>query len=461
MKKHICLFLVLLLLILNLTGCAEKRASSDQPVTLTLWHNYGAQMKNTMDNLVDEFNETVGTENGIIISVTSISSSAVLHEKLMMAANGDPGAPSLPDITTGYPKTAVNLAAKGMLADLDQFVSPSELDAYIPQFIEEGRLSDDKLYIFPTAKSTEVLFVNETLFARFAQDKGYQLNDLSTVEGLLEAAEDYYYWTDQQTPTIPDDGKTFFTVDSLHNFTLVGCEQLGSSYYKDGRPDMSTAEFKQVWNALYIPALQGYSAIFAGYGSDLAKTGDIVCSLGSTAGILFFSPMVTYADNSSEEVQYAILPYPIFEGGRKVAVQRGGGMFVTKSTKEKEQAASIFLKWFTQPEQNLRFITSTGYLPVTKAAFDKVIEQEITDQLGPNIKKLLLTATEMQQNYDFYIPPTFEGVDELQSNFEKQFKELALADKEKNYKEIIVSENNLSLEQRSQEALTRFNDLLD
>ena len=53
--------------------------------------------------------------------------------------------------------------------DLNQYFTPQELSAYIPEFLEEGRLNGDHLYVFPTAKSTEVLFVNTTIFDRFAQ----------------------------------------------------------------------------------------------------------------------------------------------------------------------------------------------------------------------------------------------------------------------------------------------------
>ncbi|MCQ4771960.1 ABC transporter substrate-binding protein, partial [Intestinimonas massiliensis] len=62
-------------------------------MTLTLWHNFGGQMQTTMDALVDEFTGTVGKENGVILSVTSISGSASVQEKLTMIAAGDPGAP--------------------------------------------------------------------------------------------------------------------------------------------------------------------------------------------------------------------------------------------------------------------------------------------------------------------------------------------------------------------------------
>ena len=49
-------------------------------------------MKNLMDELISEFNTTVGVDEGIIISVTAISGSSELHEMLVAAADQVPGA---------------------------------------------------------------------------------------------------------------------------------------------------------------------------------------------------------------------------------------------------------------------------------------------------------------------------------------------------------------------------------
>ena len=194
MRKNIFLIAILVLMLIPFsTGCDNSiKVSANKPVTLTLWHNYGGQLKDTMGDMVDEFNETVGAEQGIIINVTSISGTAALHEKLTMSANGDPGAPSLPDITTAYPKTALILAKKGLLTDLNQLFSTQELSAYVPEFLEEGRLEGAHLYVFPTAKSTEVLFVNSTIFDRFAGATGAKLEDLHTFEGIIKTAALYY-----------------------------------------------------------------------------------------------------------------------------------------------------------------------------------------------------------------------------------------------------------------------------
>lgn len=418
MKKILIIFLFAIMLISLQTGCGNDHGlNPKEPVTLTLWHNYGGQMKETMDNMVDEFNETQGKEKGIIINVTSISSSDALHEKLAMIANGDAGAPEMPDITTANPKTAVILAEKDLLVNLKDQFSREELSAYIPRFIEEGTLGTDQLYIFPTAKSTEVTFLNKTVFDRFSKDTGASYNDLFTFEGIAETASLYYDWTDALTPDIPNDGKAFFHSDSLFNFTQVGCRQLGSDFVNQDRLDYSTDAFRKVWSLFFNSAIQGHFAVFDGYASDLFKTGEIICSTGSTAGVLFFDPVVTYADNTTENVELMILPYPTFKDGEKIAMQRGSGMIVAKSDETKEYAAGIFLKWFTSPQNNLHFISSTGYLPVTEEAYGDMMTKEIESIQDENIQSLLRTSIKMQADYDFYIPPLFDGIDVLQEDY--------------------------------------------
>ncbi|KUG02827.1 glycerol-3-phosphate abc transporter, periplasmic glycerol-3-phosphate-binding protein [hydrocarbon metagenome] len=424
-RNFLASVLLIIMMVSPLAGCGEGvKIDPSNPVTLNLWHNYGGQLKETMDNMVDEFNETLGTEQGIIINVTSISGSATLHEKLTMAAHGDPGAPDLPDITTAYPKTALILADKGLLTDLNSQFSDQELSAYIPEFLEEGRINGDSLYVFPTAKSTEVLFVNTTLFNRFARNTGAKIEDLKSFEGIVRTASLYYEWTDQQTPNVADDGKMFYMPDSLFNFSFIGCKQLGAELINDGKFCFSSPQYKRVWDCYYQSAVLGKFAVFDGYATDLAKTGDIVCSTGSTAGISFFSPTVTYADNTSEPAELTILPYPVFEGGKKAAIQRGAGMCVIKSTLKKENAAAVFLKWFTSPENNLRFVSSTGYLPVTEEAFGEIMSKEIDNVSDNSMKKLLQTGRTMQQEYEFYIPPLFDGIDELQKEYESQLREV-------------------------------------
>ena len=219
--------------------------------------------------------------------------------------------------------------------------------------------------------------------------------------------------------------------DSLFNLSLIGYQQLGDDFLKDNRLNLSSPIFDKLWDYFYRSAVSGHIAVFDGYSSDLAKTGDIVCALGSTAGVLFYPPTVSYENNITEPVEYAILPYPVFEGGNKIAIQRGSGMCILKSNREKEYAAGVFLKWFTGPEKNLRFVSSTGYLPVTQEAFGEIMAKEIENIIDKNIAELFKAVMEMHREYDFYIPPLFDNYDRLQKAYEDKMKKTASALREK------------------------------
>lgn len=408
---------LLLLMLIIISGCNDNEPNPANPVTLTLWHNFGGQMLTTMDSLVDDFNKTVGKDNGILLNVTSITDSATIKEKLAMIAADDPGAPEMPDIATCYPQTAILLESKGLLAKIDDYFTNKELEAYLPGFLNEGIISDN-LYVFPFAKSTEVLFVNQTLFDEFSQATGVKMEQLSTFEGIADAARKYYQWTDELTPGIIGDGKSFYKADSLFNIAQVGMAQLGDNLIEDKGLQLDNDNYRRIWSFFLEPAVKGGFAIYQGYSSDLSRTGEIVCSSGSTAGILFYGDEITYPDNTTRKVEYTILPYPTFADGKKIAIQRGGGMIVAKSTPLKEKAAAIFLKWFTAPEQNMRFVASTGYLPVTHEAFENSISKEIGSIDNENVRKLLTAAITVHTEYDFYIPPVFDEFGSLSKNYE-------------------------------------------
>ena len=404
------------------TGCAGKGPlDPKKPVTLTMWHNFGGEMQRTMDVLIDEFNATVGKERGIIISVAAITASAELQASLTMILNGDPGAPAMPDITTAYPRTAVQFQSKGMLLNFDAYFSAQELAAYVPAFVEEGRLGDGGLYVFPFAKSTELLFVNQTLFDRFAVATGVTMDCFGLFEDIAATAALYYRWSG---------GKQFYTADSWINLAQAGMLQQGTGLFSGEKLSADNAAFRHIWDTCYAPAVTGGFAVYDGYSSDLAKTGDIVCSSGSSAGILFYGDTITYPDNTVVPVDYSILPFPVFSGGAKIAIQRGNGLMIAKSDPAREYAAALFVKWFTNPARNMRFVAGTGYLPVTGEAFTNYMPQTIASVENPRVRRMLEAVTKMYDEYDFFVAPAFETFDSLSRNYERQYRALLAGERE-------------------------------
>ena len=130
---------------------------------------------------------------------------------------------------------------------------------------------------------------------------------------------------------------------------------------------------------------------------------------------------MTYPDNCSESIEVIARPIPCFENGQKMVMQRGAGFCTVKSTPEREKAAAVFLKWLTEPENNVRFVTRAGYMPVTEEAFD-YLPDAIERLENPKYKSLYEAFVETQESYEFYTAPQLSGYLELETAYEKNIR---------------------------------------
>ena len=417
MKKALSLILAGLLLLLSLTGCSQKtKLDPDDPVTLTMWHVYGSQTESPMNDSINEFNRTVGKEKGVVINVVSISSSSAIDEALTAAAKNTPGVPALPDLFTAYPRVA-EIIGYDKLLNWNDYFTEQELDAFVDEFIEEGYF-DDKLLMLPVAKSTELLFVNQTLFDKFGSAANVSTESLSTFEGLFTACEKYYDWSD---------GQDMFQINDFYHYSLTGMAAFGEDFIVDGKLNLESEAFGKVWEPMAHAGIHGGLCLGDGYASDRWKTGEVISNIGSTAGILYLRDYVTYADNTTEDIETSILAYPHFANGEATVVHRGGGLFALKNEDDrKNEAAAIFAKWLTEKENNLGFVTKAGYLPVTNDAFDSLFAN--TDTFENEKYRLLYNAVNgMADEYTYCEVPVFEGASDTQSSFEKNVKSVLSA----------------------------------
>ena len=427
--KHINSFFLLLTVLLLCIGCSPMMKKEELPTTITVWHVYGGQVDSPLNDLIDQFNQTVGKEQQINVQVTSVSNTNTIHELVLASANGEPGASELPDLFISYPKTVLALPDDRILVDYRDYFNEEELSAFIPAFVEEGTVND-RLVILPVAKSTEIMFINQTLFDRFSQATGVTVEDLDTWEGLYRAAEIYAAWTDAQTPDIQGDAKSMFVHDYYFNYFQVGAESLGEDFFRGDELAFGPA-FQTAWEPLAQAALQGGVWLKGGYATESIRTGDSIVSVASSASILYYSDVVTYPDNTSEEITIVSRPCPVFENGEKLVMQRGAGFCTVRSTPEREQAAVTFLKWLTQPEHNVEFVTQAGYMPVTQAAFENELPKAIEELESAKYASLYQAYLDTQANYAFYVPPQLETYLDLETAMEDHVRaQLALGRKD-------------------------------
>ena len=279
MKRRIVLCLLALALLL-VTGCTQEKEA--EPLTVTLWHVYGGEVDSPLNGLIERFNSTVGAKQNIRVKVELVSNSGSIHKSVLAAANSDPGAPSLPDMFVSYPKTVLALPDQSILVDYRDYFSEEELAAFIPAFREEGMIGGRQA-ILPLAKSTEVLFVNRTLFDQWAAQSGASYDDLTTWEGVYALAEQY----------AADTGKCFFVHDYHFNYFQVGVESLGEDFFQNDGVRFGPG-FERAWEPYARAGLTGGLWLYDGYATEPLRTGDVVVSVASSASVLYYSDTVTY-----------------------------------------------------------------------------------------------------------------------------------------------------------------------
>lgn len=397
------------------TSCAPP-TRDEQPVTITIWHVYGAQTDSPLNDLIETFNNTVGVEEGIRVEVTMVSNNKNIHNDIIAAADGEPGASKLPDMFVAYPKTVRALPDQDILVDYRDYFTNEELAAFVPAFLEDGEV-DGRLACLPVAKSTEMLFVNKTDFERFSAATGIEMDSLRTWEGLFSACCAYEEWTDSLTPDVPNDGKAFLVHDFHFNYFQVGVESLGTPFF-NGNDISFTPTFARVWQPYAKAAISGGLWLQGGYATEPLRTGEAIASVASSASVLYFTNEVIHTDNTVEHVEFDVMPCPTFSEGERLVMQRGAGICTVKSTPEKEQAAARFLKWLTEPERNTQFAVSTGYMPVTSAAYDSYLPQRITSLTDQKYIELYQAYLETQQTYTFYTAPQTDTYLQTEEKFE-------------------------------------------
>ena len=423
-RKTVSILLIAVMTVcLTLCACSpaveyDKLLSPKDPVCIYVWNYYNGDQKLAFDTLVNRFNSTLGREKGIVIEVSSQGNVDSVFQALLDSVKRKVGAQDLPDLVTAYSDMMYTLWKMDVLVDISAYFDKTELDAYLPGYLEEGRINDG-LYSFPVSKSTEILLYNATDWKDFKRATGIAPESIYTVEDLVEAAEAYYLWTDSLTPDIPEDGRALFGRDAVDNYMIIGMKQLGHPAFKvvDGKVeiDLDRGALKTLWDNYYIPSINGYFGAYGKFRSDDTKTGRILSYIGSSSSASFFPAQVTRSDDSSYDIEAGVEKVPLFaEATERSIVQQGAGYCMVKTDERRQYAASIFLKWLTEDEQNTDFSVQSGYLPVKKDSLtrDNLEEAAESGEAPSLIWRVLVSSGEMVLGSESYASPPFEGATE-------------------------------------------------
>lgn len=413
------------------SGCSkgEYGLSKKDPQSIMIWNYYNGAQAIAFDQLVDEFNSTVGAEKGIIVNSDSKNTVDELYQAIDDSIHKKVGAEELPDIFPTYLDNAVSLDEKDILVDLGKYVTEKEQSEYVDSYVQEGYFGEDGEWkLFPVAKSTEIMILNKTDWDKFADATGTALEELSTVEGLVGVAEKYYDYSG---------GESFFGRDAFANYIFAGSAGLGKEVYtvEGGKAQLQFDEevTKSLWDNYYVPYIKGYFKHVGRYRSDDIKMGEIIAQICATSSAAYFPTEVT-KNGETYPIDYLVLPVPAFEGADQYVVQQGASMAVTKSTERREYASIVFLRWLTDEKQNMGFALQSGYLPVKKAANDigklKEYQEENGETKGLETDIIRCAFEEMETSTP-YMTAGFEGAEKIRSVLSYSMLDLAQKDRDR------------------------------
>lgn len=435
MVKTLLKFALVLFFSLRLLGlgsCAQTardKLSPAAPVTIECWHYYNGEQLANFDELVQTFNETIGADQGIeVVSITQGND----HE-LAAAVESAAAAADLPDIMAAYPGTAYDLASAGRLVDLSRYLSAEEIGSFVPQFLDEGRLTTAAgtgLYLLPIAKSSEVVALNLTAWRRFAADVP-ELEDPAEVfanwETISRAAETYRSWSG---------GKALLGFDSVANFIIAGSRQLGVSLMSTvngkGALNLDHESLHRIWRIYYVNIVMGGFAEPTGYCTDDLAAGKLVAGIISTASGPWLPDQVM-TGSLAEPAEIVMLRYPTFADGEAVSVQQGAGFAVVASDAAHEAASAVFLDWMIRPEQNINFTVASSYLPVTSQALNSQLLRDSLKTLSSGDREQKGTALclaafkDQMRSAVLYYPSAFSGSDDIRKYLETSLTKTAAA----------------------------------
>lgn len=391
--SKIFLSIFLIVLSVSLVACdnADKiktNLDSKNPVQITLWHYYSDENKILLEEMIDEFNQTIGLEKGIVVEPIAQGAIMDLETAITSSAKGDMNSQKMPNIFSSYIDKAVELDSMGKIVDLNEYLTDEDKANYYQPYIESSLSADGKMLIVPVLKSTEILYINDTDLEKFLQSENLDINMLNTWEGVEELSRIYHESKLLSSSTNPESAGALFGIDELANFIVIGMKQQGVDVinYDIKGALLDKSALRKIFDFYVKNNVNGNFCESGKYRTDNVKTGDILAYIGSSSGSLYF-PSNIEVSGKSYDIDLKVLPYPHFKDGENYSIQQGAGMAVVKSTEEEIEASLEFLKWFTSYEQNTRMAMKAGYLPVAAEAYKEGrIKEKLEDMKTKDIQ---------------------------------------------------------------------------
>lgn len=409
MKKVLVFSLCACLLLSVLTPGALAQETKE----VLFWHSMSGNAAAVLDEIVADYNGTVGKEKGI--TVNALFAGAYQESSVKLTAITTTGDNTqLPDI--------YQLGARGCfeMKDNEYLLPIADLLEKDPDGLDLANISESslqyasyqgKLLGFPFANSSVIMYYNKDHFREAGLDPD---NFPKTLAELADAVEKL---TKREGDRIDRFGfgvrMRFFLLGSLIPMMGDGYYAFDNKNGHDGTPtqiamtkDGSLSRFMDEWSKVLQTGgvepddmspndefIAGMYSIIAASSSGLAK----MIENAKTAGFEFGVAELCRVDENCTT-------------GTGLG---GSGLYLFDTGRGTSDAAWDFIKYLSTPEVSAKWMMGTGYYPVNKLAYEL---PEVKKLMEDNPQwQILKAVAEHSAAYPDYLEPWVPGLNEMDS----------------------------------------------
>ena len=320
-----------------------------------MWYTHEGGREQALLDMIDLFNTT--NPHGIKVSGEHAGGHNELYHQMLLGIEGGP----LPQITEAYQNQTQAYHKAGVITDLAPYMNSAlfglteqERGDYIRTFLAQDNIGGVQTALLPN-RSMEVLYYNQ----QWLEELGYDgpRADWDTFAAMCKAAA-----------AKPFSGAT--GTRSLGILWERDASRLASIIFSLGGRVMNPERTAYTYNTpqahkaleLMRDLVQAGAAGFTSDNADRDAfyAGEVLFAQRSSAG----GPQ--FDDSIGDRFAWSVAGLPT-DQAEPVQNVYGASLAVIESTPQQQLASWLFIRWFTQPEQQDRWATESGYFPVRRS----------------------------------------------------------------------------------------------
>ncbi|MFP4508496.1 MAG: ABC transporter substrate-binding protein [Spirochaetaceae bacterium] len=372
--------------------------------TITFWHQHSGAREEELLSLIEDFNSTNEWDIEVVASYEG-GYGDIYNQMITGIAAGD-----VPDLVVAYQNQSAAYQVADGLVDLTPFVEHpeygvSDLDDFFPGILaaDVNAQFDNQRLGFPPNRSIEVLYYNRTWLEELGYDDPPSSWDefAEMVEAATDDEDDTYGYA------IRTDASNLYAMAIANGFEIA--REDGSGYnFAAPEVAMGPELMRDLLEA-------GHARLIAERFADQADFGNsrVLFTMGSSSGIPFYASAVEAGAEGPFEWGVAPIPYST---SRPQANLYGASVSVPRTTPERELAAWLFLRWYTEPEQQIRWARASNYFSPRRSVTEG---EELDDYIEQN--PVYADALDILLTADTNAEPPFSGYDEVRDLMNQAF----------------------------------------